>query len=56
MYSAVYGTETTAVVYDSPSDVVAGTGPETSENVAYGGNKRVTTTPNPAYDVIQIGI
>ena len=41
--------ETTAAVYD----VVAGTGPDTSENVAYGVNKRVLTTPNPAYDVVQ---
>ena len=54
MCSVVHQSETTAVVYDTPSDVVAGTGPDTSENVAYGVNKRVLTTPNPAYDVAQI--
>ena len=42
------------MVYDYPSDVVAGTGPDTSENVAYGVSKRVLTTPNPAYDVVQM--
>ena len=31
-----------AVIYDTPSDVVAGVGPDTSENVAYG----VTQTVN----------
>ena len=42
-----------AVIYDTPSDVVAGVGPDTSENVAYGVTKTVLTTPNPAYDVVQ---
>ena len=43
-----------AVIYDTPSDVVAGVGPDTSENVAYGVTQTVLTTPNPAYDVVQI--
>ena len=42
-----------AVIYDIPSDVVAGVGPDTSENVAYGVRKTVLTTPNPAYGVVQ---
>ena len=42
-----------AVIYDTPSDVVAGVGPDTSENVAYGVTQTVLTTPNPAYGVVQ---
>ena len=38
-----------AVIYDTPSDVVASVGPDTSENVAYGVTQTVLTTPNPAY-------
>ena len=33
-------------------DVVAGTGPDTSENVAYAVSKDVVTSHNPAYDVV----
>ena len=39
--------------YDIPSDVVADIGPDTSQNVAYGVTKKIITTPNPTYDVIQ---
>ena len=41
------------VIYDIPSDVVAGSGPDISENVAYGVTKGVLTTHNPAYDVLR---
>ena len=51
-YSVVYE-PTSTVVYDIPSDVMADIGPDTSQNVAYGVTKKVITTPNPAYDVIQ---
>ena len=37
IYCAVYESEITAVVYDSLSDEVAGTGPDTSENVVLWG-------------------
>ena len=46
--------DSSAVIYDTPSDVVAGVGPDTSENVAYGVTQTVLTTPNPAYDVVQM--
>ena len=57
VYSVVYEPTTSTVsppaVYDIPSDVVADIGPDTSQNIAYGVSKKVITTPNPAYDVIQ---
>ena len=52
--SVVGESQATAVIYDTPSDVVAGSGPDTSENVAYGVTKTVLTTPNPAYEVVHI--
>ena len=51
--SVVDESKATAVIYDIPSDVVTGSGPDTSENVAYEVTKNVLTTPNPAYDVVQ---
>ena len=54
MCSVVDESPATAVIYDTPSDVVAGSGPDTSENVAYGVTKTVLTTPNPAYEVVHI--
>ena len=38
------------VIYDS--DMVTGSGPDTSENVAYGVTEGVLTTHNPTYDVV----
>ncbi|CAI8027560.1 hypothetical protein GBAR_LOCUS15743 [Geodia barretti] len=40
-----------AVVYETVSDVVTPTGPDTSENVAYGASHSLPTTTqhNPAY-------
>ena len=53
-HSVVYESEpTSTVIYDIPSDVMADIGPDTSQNVAYGVRKKIITTPNPAYDVIQ---
>ena len=52
--SVVGESQATAVIYDTPSDVVDGSGPGTSENVAYGVTKTIFTTPNPAYDVVHI--
>ena len=52
MYSAVSESQSTAVAYETVSDVVAGTGPDTSENVAYAVSKDVVTSHNPAYDVV----
>ena len=49
--SVVGESQATAV---TPSDVVAGSGPDTSENVAYGVTMSIITTPNPAYDVVHI--
>ena len=40
------------VIYDIPSDMVTGSDPDTSENVAYGVTKGVVTTHNPAYGVV----
>ena len=53
-FPSVGGEPQSAVIYDTVSDVMAGSGPDTSENVAYGVTKRVLTTPNPAYDVVQM--
>ena len=53
VFSVVYEPTTSTVVYDIPSDVVADIGPDTSQNIAYEVTKKVITTPNPAYDVIQ---
>ena len=47
--SAVYQSRTQAVVYETVSDVVTTTGPDTSENVAYGVSQSPSTTHNPAY-------
>ena len=52
--SVVGESQATAVIYDTPSDVVAGSGPDTSENVAYGVTNTILTTPNPAYEVVHI--
>ena len=38
--------------YEEVSDVVAGTGPDTTQNVAYGVTKKIPTSANPAYDVV----
>ena len=51
-YSAVYESQSTAVAYETVGDVVAGTGPDTSENVAYAVSKDVVTSHNPAYDIV----
>ena len=48
----MYESQSTADVYETVSDVVAGTGPDTSENVAYAVSKDVVTSHNPAYDVL----
>ena len=50
--SAVSESQSTAVAYETVSDVVAGTGPDTSENVAYAVSKDVVTSHNLAYDVV----
>ena len=42
--------ETPAVVYETVSDVVTTTGPDTSENVAYGVSQSLPATHNPAYE------
>ena len=41
------------VIYDIPIDTVVTSDPNTSTNVAYGVNKEVLTTSNPAYNVVQ---
>ena len=43
---------TPAVVYETVSDVVTTTGPDTSENVAYGVSQSLPTTHNTAYGVV----
>ena len=50
-HSVVCESRPPAVVYETVSDVVTPTGPDTSENVAYGVSHSLpTTTPhNPAY-------
>ena len=48
----MYESQSKAVVYETVGDVVAGTGPDTSENVAYAVSKDVVTSHNPAYDVV----
>ena len=48
-HSAVYQSQSPAVVYETVSDVVTTTGPDTSENVAYGVSQSPSTTHNPAY-------
>ena len=47
--SAVSQSRTPAVVYETVSDVVTTTGPDTSENVAYGVSQSLPATHNPAY-------
>ena len=40
------------MVYETVSDVVTTTGPDTSENVAYGVSQSLPATHNPAYGCI----
>ena len=51
---AVYESGSTGVVYDSVGEVVAATGPDTSQNVAYGVSKEVVASHNPVYEVIEV--
>ena len=48
----MYESQSTAVAYETVGDVVAGTGPHTSDNVAYEVSKDVVTSHNLAYDVV----
>ena len=50
-HSVVSESRPPAVVYETVSDVVTPTGPDTSENVAYGVSHSLPTTTqhNPAY-------
>ena len=52
-HSVVCESRPPAVVYETVSDVVTPTGPDTSENVAYGVSHSLPTTTqhNPAYGV-----
>ena len=53
LFSVVYESQgTVPVEYEEVSDVVACTGPDTTQNVAYGVTKKISTSPNPAYDVV----
>ena len=53
LYSVVYESQgTVPVEYEEISDVVAGTGPDTNQNVTYGVTKKIPTSHNPAYDVV----
>ena len=50
LFSVVYESQgTVPVEYE---EVVAGTGPDTTQNVAYGVTKKIPTSHNPAYDVV----
>ena len=40
------------MVYETVSDVVTTTGPDTSENVAYGVSQSLPPTHNPANEVV----
>ena len=43
----MYESQSTAVAYETVGDVVACTGPDTSQNVAYAVSKDVVTSHNP---------
>ena len=53
LFSVVYESQgAVPVEYEEISGVVAGTGPDTTQNVAYGVTKKISTSHNPAYDVV----